>query len=113
MKIIIRRMPPRMSLRPQRRPKHNQILRNTRMNKVHTPHRTTSVIEDPFVLVWTHSRLDAGIIWEGGRGDVAGSVGLLERGDDVVYCCCCGIWVEGEGFLEEDVHVARVEDVEV
>ena len=51
-KIIISSMQPRMSLRAQRRPKNNKILRNARVDDVHRTHRSTRIVEHPFGRVW-------------------------------------------------------------
>lgn len=113
--IIVRGMPPRMSLGAQRRAEHNQILRQRRMQHVHAPHCAARVVVEP--LGGQRGALRRGVVRRGGRGGcrdggvvregVGGDGGAVlgaEGGGDVVDDAGGGVGVEGEGVEDEGVH---------
>ena len=113
MEVIVRCVAARVTFGTQRRAENDQILRDTRVDEVHAPHGAAGVVEDPFVLVRRNAGLDRGFVGERARGDVLRAVGRTQRGDDVVDCGGCAVGVLRQSFLEENVHVFWVEDVEV
>lgn len=113
MKVIVSRMSARVPFRPQRRPKHNQVLRDACVDDVHAPHGAAGVVKDPFVFVRADTGLDRDLIGEWRDRDVCGPVGRAEGADDVVDGAGCAVGVLCECFLEEDFNGLRGEDVEV
>lgn len=69
----------------------------TSMNNIHCPHRTTGVVEHPF-LVQVQVRV----------GDL-----LAQLGDDEVHDRASVITVSSNGALRQVVQVGRIEDVEL
>lgn len=67
------------------------------MNNIHCPHRTTGVVEHPF-LVQVQVRV----------GDL-----LAQLGDDEVHDRASVITVSSNGALRQVVQVGRIEDVEL
>ena len=98
MEIIITGVQARMSLRAERRPKDNKVLRQARMDDIHRAHRAARVAEDPLV----RARIQGDTLAVAApRGGGDGAEEREGRGR--------GLWVLGREVREDVVdHGARV-----
>jgi len=91
MEVIIRRVPPRVTLCTEWSSKQDQVLGNRSVNDKHVSHCSSRVIPNPFPSVWGvgfgNDRLSRRIREEGSRGEgvVDGEIGmgLFERSNNV------------------------------
>lgn len=98
--VVVRGVHARVSLRPERRPKDDQVLSDARVDDVHRAHGAACVVEHPLGRV-------------GVERDSRGGVGGGEVGDDVLDHEVYIVRLRGGGYggFRDLVNGRRIEDV--